>query len=486
MPEVATGSIKAALRRIEPYLWEIPSSFDPAMRVPARVFATARMLEEIIQDRALLQLVNVATLPGIQGAAIAMPDVHEGYGFPIGGVAAMDYETGVVSPGGIGYDINCGVRLLLTDLHDAEVNKWYPQLAKELFRKVPSGMGKGGKLKLSIKELDAVLNGGAPAVVKMGFGTETDIQYLESFGCIDFADAGAVSARAKERGKNQLGTIGSGNHFVEVDRVELLYDHAAAKALGLFHGQIVVLIHTGSRGLGHQVATDYIKAMLHSMDRYGIRLRDRELACAPIQSEEGQRYLRAMAAAANFAWANRQVVTAEVREAFRVLFGSDVKIRICYDVAHNIAKVEEHDVEGERKKVVVHRKGATRAFPPGHPEVIEQYRSVGQPILIPGSMGTASYVLVGAPGSMKRSFGSTCHGAGRKMSRRKALKAVRAAELLKELESEGIYAQAGSMRGLAEEAPIAYKDVHSVVDVVDRAGIARKVAQLRPVAVIKG
>ncbi len=483
---VATASIKAALRRIEPYLWEIPKDFDPAMQVPARVFATGRMVEEIIQDRALEQLVNVATLPGIQGAAIAMPDVHEGYGFPIGGVAAMDYETGVISPGGIGYDINCGVRLLLSELHDAEVKQWYPQLAKELFRQVPSGMGKGGKVKLSVKELDRVLNEGAAAAVRMGFGEEEDVRYLESFGCIPFANAAAVSPRAKERGKNQLGTIGSGNHFVEVDRVEVIYDHTAAKALGLFQGQVVVLIHTGSRGLGHQVATDYIKVMVQMLDRYGLRLRDRELACAPIQSAEGQRYLQAMAAAANFAWANRQVVTAEVRQAFQTLFGSNTQLRVCYDVAHNIAKVEEHDIGGEIRKVVVHRKGATRAFPPGHPEVIEQYRAVGQPILIPGSMGTASYVLVGAVGSMRQSFGSTCHGAGRKMSRRKALKTVRGSELLKELAAEGIYAQAGSMRGLAEEAPIAYKDVHSVVDVVHRAGIARKVAQLRPVAVIKG
>lgn len=478
--------IKKALQRIEPYLWEIPREFDPAMHVPARVFATAQMLQEIIQDRALEQLVNVATLPGIQGYALAMPDVHEGYGFPVGGIAAMDYETGVVSPGGIGYDINCGVRLLTTNLHDEEARNFYPQLAKELFRQIPSGMGRGGKLKLKTQELDKVLNFGAQAVVQMGFGYPEDIHYLESFGCIDFADAGAVSSHAKERGRNQLGTIGSGNHFVEVDRVEVIYDHDAAKAYGLFQGQVVVLIHTGSRGLGHQVATDYIKAMLKVLPKYNIHLRDRELACAPIQSEEGQRYLRAMAAAANFAWANRQVVTAEVRDAFRAIFGNAVQIRVCYDVAHNIAKVEEHRINGEWKKVVVHRKGATRAFPAGHAEVIEQYRHIGQPVLIPGSMGTASYVLVGSKGSMDKSFGSTCHGAGRKMSRRKALKTVRGAELLKELEAEGIYAQAGSMRGLAEEAPIAYKDVHSVVDVVHRAGIARKVAQLRPVAVIKG
>lgn len=475
------------LHQCGPVVWEIPPTVRPDMRVPARIYASAELLEQILRDRSLEQLINVATLPGIQQAAIVMPDVHEGYGFPIGGIAAMDLQEGVISPGGIGYDINCGVRLLVSELSVTEVQARLEQLAKSLYQAVPSGVGRGGRFKLNVRELDKVLEYGVQWALAEGYGEEEDLNVIESRGRIPEADAGAVSREAKERGRDQLGTMGAGNHFVEVGYVDKLFDESIGRVLGLKQKQVVVLIHTGSRGLGHQVATDYIRIMLAALSRYNIRLPDRELACATLLSPEGQRYFRAMCAAANFAWTNRQLITWEVRQTWQEVFGeSGGRLRILYDVAHNIAKIEQHTIEGRTQRVLVHRKGATRAFPPGHPETPPMYREVGQPVLIPGSMGTASYVLVGAPGSMEQTFGSTCHGAGRQMSRHAAKRAVDAERLRSELRQRGIVVQAGSVRGLVEEAPIAYKDVDAVVHVVHTAGIARIVARLRPIAVIKG
>ncbi|MCS6966284.1 MAG: RtcB family protein [Candidatus Kapabacteria bacterium] len=457
------------------------------MRVPARVYASEELLEQILCDRSLEQLINVTTLPGIQEAALVMPDAHEGYGFPIGGIAAMDVQEGVISPGGIGYDINCGVRLLVSELTYPEVEPRLELLARAISKAVPSGVGRGGRLKLSFRELESVLNRGAQWAMAEGYAEERDLDFIESHGSLQDADAEAVSKEAKERGRDQLGTMGAGNHFVEVDFVEKIYDKPVAQVLGLRLQQVVVLIHTGSRGLGHQVATDYIRMMLSALSRYNIHLPDRELACAPFHSPEGMQYFRAMCAAANFAWANRQLITWEVRQTWRDIFGeAGGRLRVLYDVAHNIAKVEQHLISGQPKRVLVHRKGATRAFPPEHPETPEVYRRVGQPVLIPGSMGTSSYVLVGALGSMEQTFGSTCHGAGRQMSRHAAKRQVDAEKLRHELRQRGIIVQAGSVRGLVEEAPIAYKDVDAVVRVVDTAGIARMVARLRPMAVVKG
>lgn len=457
------------------------------MRVSARVYATEKMLEDILSDRSLNQLVNVATLPGIQKYAIAMPDIHEGYGFPIGGVAAMDLEGGVISPGGIGYDINCGVRLLKSQMHFKDVEPYLERLARQLYQEIPSGVGRGGRLRLNMQELDEVLKNGARWAVGRGYGEKGDAHFLESFGSLEDADPGNVSSHAKERGRDQLGTMGAGNHFVEVDRIEEIFDEKVAKVFGLFKGQVVVLIHTGSRGLGHQVATDHIRIMLGAMSKYDISLPDRELACAPFSSPEGQAYFSAMAAAANFAWANRQMISHEVRKVWADILGdAGGNLSVLYDVAHNIAKIEEHFIDGKHKKVIMHRKGATRAFGPGHGDIVEEYREVGQPVLIPGSMGSESFVLAGTSESMKEAFGSSCHGAGRLMSRHQAKAEISGSELRQELEQEGIHIQTGSISGLAEEAPLAYKDVREVVDVVHGAGIAKKIARLKPVSVIKG
>ena len=478
---------KDNLIKINDYLWNIPKSFRSDMRVPARVYATEKMLEEILTDRSLNQLINVATLPGIQKYALAMPDIHEGYGFPIGGVAAMDFETGVISPGGIGYDINCGVRLLKSNLSFKDVEPYLESLARELYSEIPSGAGRGGKLRLNDDDFDEVLKRGAKWMINKEFGKENDAYFLESFGCLENADPDKVSSHAKSRGKDQLGTMGAGNHFVEVDRVHKIFDEKIAEIFGLKKDQIVVLIHTGSRGFGHQVATDYIRIMMQAMPKYGIILPDRELACVPFSSPEGKAYFDAMAAAANFAWANRQMITHEVRKSWKNILGdAGGELSVVYDVAHNIAKIEEYFMEGKYKKVIMHRKGATRAFGPGQEEIIKEYRSAGQPVLIPGSMGTASFVLVGTKDSMKESFGSSCHGAGRRMSRHEAKREVRGNELREEMEREGIHVKVGSTPGLAEEAPLAYKDVREVVDVVEGAGIAKKVAELKPIAVIKG
>ncbi len=457
------------MNKVHDWLWEIPKSYRSDMRVPARVYASEKMFQEIFRDRSLEQLVNVATLPGIQKYALAMPDIHEGYGFPVGGVAAFDAEEGIISPGGIGYDINCGVRLLKSELQYKDVEPHLDALAKALFKGIPSGVGRGGQLKLNDEDLDGVLKEGVGWMLENGYAEKGDAEHIESGGVLPEADPGAVSSQAKSRGRDQLGTMGAGNHFVEVDRVEGILEPEAARKLGLEKDQIVILIHCGSRGLGHQVATDYIRVMLGAMPKYKITMSDRELACAPFSSPEGRKYFSAMAAAANFAWANRQLITWEARKAWRQVFGDGGKLDIVYDVAHNIAKIEEYF----GRKMVIHRKGATRAFD-------------GQPVLIPGSMGTASYVLVGTKESVKEAFGSSCHGAGRRMSRHAAKSKVRGSELRTQMEKEGIRVAAGSFSGLAEEAPFAYKDVDEVVDVVHRAGIARKVARLKPVAVVKG
>ncbi len=479
--------IKNSLKKISDVEWEIPVSYRNDMRVPARVYSTEEMLDNIIQDRSLAQLVNVSTLPGIQKAAMVMPDVHEGYGFPIGGVAAMLYPDGAISPGGIGYDINCGVRLLKSEHTVKEIYGHIEPLSKEIYRLVPSGVGKSGFVKMSSAELDNVLADGVRWAVQEGYGEKGDAGYIESMGTIPDADPDKVSKHAKQRGADQLGTMGAGNHFVEIDKVARVFNEGTAENYGLFQNQVVFLIHTGSRGLGHQVATDYIRTMLNAMSRYGITLPDRELACVPFTSQEGRDYFGAMAAAANFAFANRQLITWALRRAWEDILGKSISpLEILYDVAHNIAKIEEHEINGTRKKVIVHRKGATRAFAPGFEELPKRYRESGQPVLIPGSMGTASYVLAGTQKSMEESFGSTCHGAGRAMSRHAARRKVQGDKLRKDLLEKGIIIQAGSMRGIAEEAPVAYKDVHSVVDVVKRAGIAGIVAELKPLAVIKG
>ena len=466
---------KNSLVKINDWLWEISRSYRADMRVPARVYASEKMLEEIFRDRSLEQLVNVTTLPGIEKYALAMPDAHEGYGFPVGGVAAFDPEDGgIISPGGIGYDINCGVRLLRSERTLKDITPELEDLAHALYREIPSGVGKGGCLNLKGSDLDRVLEGGAARMVEMGYGEAADLQQSESEGRLPDADASLVSETAKARGKDQLGTMGAGNHFVEVGVVDEIFDAAEAARLGLKEGQITVLIHTGSRGLGHQIATDYIRLMMQAMPKYGITLPDRELACAPFSSPEGQDYWRAMSAGANFAWANRQLITWEVRKAWNDVLGREPgELAMVYDVAHNIAKIEEYSVNGGKQKLVVHRKGATRSFP-------------GQPVLIPGSMGTASYLLVGQEGAMRESFGSSCHGAGRRMSRTEAKRKVRGDALKEELKARGIAIAAGSLSGLAEEAPQAYKDVEEVVSVVHGAGIAKKVARLRPVAVVKG
>ncbi|MBI4184795.1 MAG: RtcB family protein [Proteobacteria bacterium] len=472
------------LVHIAPDLWEIPQTFRNDMRVPARVYASERLLSDIVDERALEQLVNTATLPGVERHALAMPDIHQGYGFPIGGVVAVETEGGVISPGGVGYDINCGVRLLAGRLAVDDVTDRLADLATQMQRDVPSGVGRGGRLKLADDEMDKVLNTGLRWAIENGYASEEDAEALEERGFFRQADASAVSHKAKARGRDQLGTLGAGNHFLEIQRVAKVFDAERARAFGLFEGQVTVLIHTGSRGLGHQVCTDYMQLMDRVMEGYQIRLPDRELACAPFRSPEGGRYFAAMAAAANFAWVNRQLITHAVRGAWARVLGAGrrTELRIVYDVAHNIAKLESHN----GVSCLVHRKGATRAFGPGHEALPERYRDTGQPVLIPGSMGTGSYVLAGTETAMRETFGSTCHGAGRRMSRSKAKKELDYNRLRQSLAEAGIVVRAGSARGLLEEAPAAYKDVDEVVAVMADTGIAAKVALLRPIAIIKG
>lgn len=477
------------LKRLGPYVWEVPQNYRPDMRVPARIYASRELLEKALTDKSMEQLVNAATLPGIVGHAIVMPDVHQGYGFPVGGVAATRLPDGVISPGAIGYDINCGVRLLASNLDRAEVEPYLEELATVIYNTCPSGVGQGGRFKLNQRDLDNVLTDGARWCLGRGLALSEDLVHTEGEGCLVGADAAQVSKEAKDRGRDQLGTLGAGNHFIEVDQVVETFDEEAADAFGLRPGQVVVLIHCGSRGLGHQVCTDYVRDFQKVLSKYGIILPDRELVCAPLDSPEGQAYLAAMRAAANFAFANRQTLAALLRESFEQVLGRSglpFGLRQVYDVAHNIGKIEQHLIDGQTLSVCVHRKGATRAFGPGHPEIPADYRAVGQPVLVPGSMGTASYVLAGTAGAMSNTFGSTCHGAGRNMSRTKAREAVRGDQLKSELRRQGIRVRAGSLRGLSEEAPLAYKDIDSVIDAVQGAGIARAVARLEPVAVIKG
>lgn len=474
---------------MEEFVWEIPREFRADMRVPSRIYADPALLEDALQDKSVEQLVNTAALPGLVRYTIAMPDIHQGYGFPIGGVAATALPDGVISPGGVGFDINCGVRVLASQVIEEQIRPYINDLASALYRNCPSGVGVSGSIKLRGNELDEVLNDGARWALKRGYARQEDLQHTEEYGALASADAARVSHKAKERGKDQLGTLGAGNHFIEVDRVAVIYDAPAADALGLFPDQVVAQIHCGSRGLGHQVCQDYVDRFQTAVRTYGIELPDRELVCAPYSSTDGQDYAAAMAAAANFAFANRQVLAHHLRRSFEEALAGrigHVELHQVYDIAHNMAKVEEHRVENNDKRVLVHRKGATRAFGPGSPSLPVDLREIGQPVLIPGSMGTASYILVGTAGSMEQTFGSTCHGAGRVMSRARARKQVRGEQLRSRLEAEHIVVRAGSMSGLAEEAPEAYKDVSRVVDVVQRAGIGKKVARLEPIAVIKG
>lgn len=475
------------INRIDDYRWRVEPSGP--MRVPGIVFTSARMLDQIREEEALNQVANVATLPGIVKAAMAMPDIHWGYGFPIGGVAAFDWESGVVSPGGVGYDINCGVRLAATDLRKEEIQDRVRDLVDALYRHVPSGVGATGSVKLSAKDEKKVLVQGSRWAVDNGFGEDGDLDHTEDGGCLSHADPAVISQRAMERGRNQLGTLGSGNHFVEVGVVEEIFQPEAAEVFGLRPGQVTVMLHSGSRGLGYQVCDDFLASMSKHVRTLGIDLPDRQLACAYIQSEQGRRYMTAMACAANYAWANRQILLHRCREVFEETLRISpraLNMRLVYDVCHNIAKKEEHLVEGRDQWVCVHRKGATRAFGPGHPALSRDYRETGQPILIPGDMGTASYVLVGTDRAMTETFGSTCHGAGRVLSRKAAQKRARGRAIHRELEDRGVLVRWTGRGTLAEEMPEAYKDVSQVVEVVHGAGISRKVARLKPIAVVKG
>lgn len=475
------------LTRIDDYRWEIKKS--GAMNVDARIYSSSALIEAVKKDETFRQLINVAQLPGIVGRAMAMPDIHWGYGFPIGGVAAFDVDTGVISPGGVGYDINCGVRLASTGIFESEIRGKLKNLATALQQDIPSGVGSTGPIKLSDKQLKKVLKQGSPWAISQGYGDPSDTERTEDGGCMPEADPGAVSSRALERGRKQLGTLGSGNHFMEVGVVEEIYDTSTADIFGLRPGQVTLLIHTGSRGLGHQICDDSLAAMTKKVSQTGIKLPDRQLACMPINSSEGKAYYGAMACAANFAWINRQILMHFATESFMNALGMsprDLGMRLVYDVCHNIAKIETHTVEGREQILCVHRKGATRAFAPGHPGLGSTYREAGQPILIPGDMGTASYVLAGTRQAMDETFGSTCHGAGRVLSRKAAKKATKGRPLLQEMEKKGVLIRASGKGTIAEEMPEAYKDVTEVVNVVHCSGISRKVARLRPVVVIKG
>jgi tRNA-splicing ligase RtcB len=481
---------RGPLEQVDACCWRIPKSYKQGMRVDGLIFASERLLEKIKQDQAPDQVANVAFLPGIQHASLAMPDIHWGYGFCIGGVCATDPdEGGVISPGGVGYDVNCGVRLVRSNLSYREVKPHLRTLVDELFRHVPTGVGKSGRYKFDRKELRKLLDEGSRYLIGRGLATHGDIEHTEAEGRLDGAEPDNVSERALERGAEQCGTLGSGNHFLEVDVVDHIFDEEAGQVMGLEKDMICVLIHSGSRGLGYQVCDDALAMLRNAPTKYGIDLPDRQLACAPIASSEGKHYIGAMRAAANFAWCNRQLLMQQAREVFASVFGrswQELRMNLVYDVCHNIAKFEEHTVNGKRKKVWVHRKGATRAFPPGHPEVPSMYRKIGQPVIIPGDMGRASWVLVGQAGSMDKTFGTTCHGAGRAMSRTASVKDAAGRRIDKELEARGIIARAQSRKGLAEEQSAAYKNVDDVVEVVDRAGLSKRVARLRPIGVIKG
>jgi tRNA-splicing ligase RtcB len=479
------------LERVEDFVWRLPIGSVPGMRVPGIVFATKELAAKAEEDRAVEQVGNVATLPGIVEASYAMPDIHWGYGFPIGGVAATDIDDGgVVSPGGVGFDISCGVRLVRSELEwERDVRPKVGELVHTLGRLVPRGVGQKGRMRLSRSEMAKVLQEGVRFPLSQGVGWEEDAEFCEDFGALEDAMPEAVSDRAVERGAPQLGSLGAGNHFLEVQVVEEVFDQHPANAMGMFAGQVCLMLHSGSRGVGHQTCTDYLKVVDRLTNALGIKVPDRQLACVPVQHEAAQDYFGAMYAAANYARANRHVLAQAARESFEQVFGRsdrDMGLALVYDVAHNLAKIEEHEVDGRVRKLCVHRKGATRAFGPGHRELPDRYKPIGQPVIIPGSMGTSSYVLVGTPESAKRSFSSTCHGAGRAMSRTKAKKVMSGPELKKDMEERGIMLAASHWRMLAEEAPYAYKDVSQVVDACEGAGLSRKVARLRPVGVVKG
>jgi len=463
--------IRENFKRINEYLWEIPQSFRKDMQVPARIYASQKLFRET-EDEALIQLVNTTTLPGIVKYAIAMPDIHSGYGPPIGGVGAMKYPEGVISPGFVGYDENCGVRLLKSGYTEKDVKPHLEKLAIEIQKEIPSGLGRGRAINLSLEQINKILEGGVPYLVEQGYGEKEDIENCEERGKIEMADASCVSDYAKNRGRDQVGTLGSGNHFCQLDKVEEIFDKEIAKIFGLFENQVVIMIHTGSRGLGHQNCVDYLKIVMGSYQKYKIQIPDRELACVPFNSPEGQKFFKAMSAVCNFAWANRQMITHYIRQVWKNVLGKDSNLKLLYDVAHNIAKIEEHEVDGQKIKLIVHRKGATRAFP-------------GQPVLIPGSMGTFSYVLAGVE-KAEESFYSVCHGSGRVMSRHEALRKFTGAEVVKNLKKKGIIIKSSSFKGIAEEAPEVYKNIDEIVEVVEKAGLAKIVAKLRPLAVIKG
>ncbi len=475
------------LIKLSDWLYEIPQSFRSDMRAPARLYMSEKMFASISNDRSLVQLVNTATLPGIVKYALAMPDIHQGYGFPIGGVVATSIaDDGIISPGGIGYDINCGVRLLTSNIAYASVKKYLEKLADALYEAVPSGVGRGGKYIYDSHELTRIMQGGATYMFEKGYGELDDLEYCEERGNMAGGNPELISKKACERGSDQLGTLGSGNHFLEVQYVDEIFDEQAADAFGLRKGMLTVMIHCGSRGLGHQVCTDFLEKMVDQSPEFGYQLPDRELVCVPFKSSLGQDYFAAMVSAANFAWANRHMIAHSVRHAWQQAFGKQEQLKLVYDISHNIGKREMHTVDGKMQELLLHRKGATRSFGPGRPELPHTYQKVGQPVLIPGTMGTASYVLSGTEESMAQSFGSCCHGAGRTMSRMQAKKKVQTRVLLDNMHDKGIVVRCDSSSGLAEEAPLAYKDVHEVVNVVHNANIARKVARLRPIVVIKG
>ena len=478
------------LEQIDSYRWRIPRSYQAGMRVDGIVYASEALLEQAKNDQALQQVANVAHLPGIVKHSLAMPDLHWGYGFVIGGVAATDpAQDGVVSPGGIGYDINCGVRLMRTNLSAQQLEGKTKALIGKLFDNIPCGVGRGGRIRLTVKEEKELIEQGAKWSIDRGYGSPTDLEFTEATGLLDQADAYAASERALQRGQNQLGTLGSGNHFLEIQVVTRVFYPEAAEVMGLWPGQICVMIHTGSRGFGHQVCDEHVKTWVKVAQKYGIDLPDRQLAAAPINSPEGQDYITAMACGANYAWNNRQCIMHWTRQTFTDFFDTssdELGLELIYDVAHNIGKFERHQVDSQEKELFVHRKGATRAFPPHHPEIPDQYAEVGQPVLIPGDMGTASYVLVGSPNAMTQTWGTTCHGAGRVLSRRKALELTKGRTIHRDLEDQGIFVRSAGRNTLREEVPEAYKDVHQVVEVVDGAGLSRRVVQLKPIGVIKG
>ncbi len=476
--------IKEEFKKISEFLWELPASTKRGMKVPARLYSSPALMADV-EERALEQLANIAVLPGIINYALAMPDIHSGYGPPIGGVGGIAYPQGIISPGFVGFDENCGVRLLISNYQSDDIKDYLKRLSLEVQKNIPSGLGQGRKIKMSQEQMDKVLKGGVPFLQQQGYAFQSDISHCEEQGRMPTADATAVSLQAKSRGRGQLGTLGSGNHFIEIQRVSQIFDKRAADVFGIAPDQVVIMVHTGSRGLGHQNCSDYLKIAAQSLARYKINLPDKELAALPAESSEGQRFFQAMSAASNFAWANRQMITFYLRQAWQKIFGQGTELNLLYDVAHNIAKVEEHVINGHPKKILVHRKGATRALPAHHPDLPEDYKAIGQPVLIPGSMGTHSYICLGTEQS-KEAWYTVNHGAGRIMSRHAAIQRFASQDIISQLKAKNIFIQSQSAKGIAEEAPQAYKDIEEVMRVVIGAGLAKMVAQLTPLAVIKG